>query len=411
MIIFYYKFFISIALSVIVFFMTIRQYFINDFGSKSPKKFFFGLLILFRIIPFIIIYILFGLDTHSDVPIFYQSAIGALKGGFVYKDFQTVYSPLFPYVSAILLPIWNDAKAIVLTMIGIEAFAIYLTMSSARSIDRFYKMAIYFALPSGFVFSVIGGQEDIWMWCMLALILYYQKGFSNLFLIGVLLGLGLLITKFLFLLLFLPVLLYHKKWGPIFGGLLLVGVSSCFILYTQTGWGFLAPINEANSPRSPNLWSLVHTVSNGSTPFGPSYLNWFGLITILTYSIYLALKYRSKLDFQVYIQGIFCQLFIWLMLIQQSSYANYAFVFMLPFLFFVDLKSKFDLAVLLILNILLVIQPTFWWSNGQFRIQQISELANPIYFFGFLMEFMIITGLFWMMIRVGEQMKRFSQPA
>lgn len=76
-----------------------------------------------RLVPFVVIYLLMGIDPHSDVPLFYDAASHALRGGVVYRDFWSLYSLLFAYVTALPLLIWHGLKSIVLLMVIIQGTA------------------------------------------------------------------------------------------------------------------------------------------------------------------------------------------------------------------------------------------------------------------------------------------------
>lgn len=405
MIIIFIKLALAILLSVFSFGLSTQKVLIESFVAKNRSVFFLTSFLLLRIVPFYLVYIIFDFLPTSDVPIFYESAQGAIKGGFVYKDFQTVYSPLFPYLIAVILPFWNSTKAIVLILILFEMIAVYLTYKLSDSNNKSVKMLYYLSLPTGMVFSVLGGQEDVLMWGFIAAILLIFQYFNSNFFIGILLGFALLFTKFLFILILPAFLLYSKKWKYFLSGISLIGLSSLCILYHYSGMGFLGPLNEANIARTPNIWSFFHTLSNGLTPYGQKYINWLGLILIEALVIFISLRYRLIHSFKSYIQGIFIQLFVFLMIVQQSSYSNYAYVFILPLIFYIDFDKNSEMIFFLILNILLVIQPAIWWRNGLPYIHSYVDLLDPIKFMLFLMELYILAGLFWIMVKVDQKIK------
>lgn len=155
MTIIFIKLVLAILLSVFSFGLSTQKVLIESFAANNRSVFFVTSFLLLRIVPFYLVYILFDFSPTSDVPIFYESAQGAINGGFVYKDFQTVYSPLFPYLIAVILPFWSSTKAIVLILILFEMIAVYLTDKLSDSNNKSVRMLFYLALPSGMVFSLV----------------------------------------------------------------------------------------------------------------------------------------------------------------------------------------------------------------------------------------------------------------
>ncbi|MHA8050987.1 hypothetical protein V7S79_07710 [Aquirufa sp. ROCK-SH2] len=405
MTIIFVKMAVAVLLSIFSFIILTQKVLIESLASKNRTFFFVSSFTLLRILPFYLVYIFFNFSPTSDVPIFFDSAKGALNGGFVYRDFQTVYSPLFPYLISIILPFWYHSKAIVLVLILFELVAVYLTYILSNDEYKYVKILFYLSLPTGLVFSVLGGQEDILMWGFISVVLLVFQGRKRHFLSGVLLGFGCLFTKFLFILIIPAFLLYLKKWKTFLIGMSMVGLISFYVLYHNSGFAFLGPLNEANIPRTPNLWSFLHTITNGISPFGQKYLNWIGLIFIELLVITISLRYKKIHSLPLFIQGVFIQLFVFLMIIQQSSYANYAYVFILPLIFYIEFDSFLERSFFLGLNILLVIQPAIWWRNGLPYINSYVDLMNPIKLILFLMEIYILLGLFWIMLKVDKKSK------
>jgi len=114
---------------------------------------------MLRLVPFVIIYLVLGEEARWDVAMFYDSVQGALAGGWVYRDFDTAYSPLFPYIIALPVLIWNSGKAIILFMILVEGLVLRATMQWSRHPESLYIAILYLLLPSPFVYSVLGVKK------------------------------------------------------------------------------------------------------------------------------------------------------------------------------------------------------------------------------------------------------------
>lgn len=380
-----------------------KRNFIQRLAEKYSALFFFGVFCIFRLIPFLLIYIVFQFDTTSDVPIFYDSAKMAIEGNFVYRDFQTSYSPLFPYLIGLIVPFWQSSKSIVLILILLEAIFVWACTNLFHLNKPHFKSLVYYSLPSTFIFSILGGQEDILMWGFLSLlILMYLKN-RNVILVGIIGGLVLLLTKFIFILILPGIVFYFKGFKEqckVLLGLASIGIPTFVILYHYSHWGFLWPLTEANVPRNPNLWSFFHTVSGGLSPYGPRYLNWLGLAFIEILLSYVILKYRNTISFESFLPAAFVLVYIWLMLVQQSSYANYSYAYLLPLVFMLNWESTKEFYFFLAINFFFAVQPAIWWRNGLVNIQGLHELTEPLKLVLFVMEVFLIGGMIWMMQKV-----------
>lgn len=402
--IFWYKLLISICLALGLFLL---RYFENDILKKVDIRLFshfFLSFLLFRILPFVFIYLILDFDTTSDVNIFFSSALSAIHGGIVYRDFVTVYSPLFPYISGILLSVWSSPKAIVLMMLIVESIIMWGTIKLFRHRNVTICSLIYYLLPTTIIFSVLGGQEDIWMWGGVVTAIHLKKKYKNDFWLGIGLAVGLLASKLIFVLILPGFFLLVNKRAQLLIGFALVFIPIVSLIFYYVGWELLSPVNEANIPRTPNLFSLIRPLLNGKLPFGLSIFNWLGLIVNLAIGvIWIILRWKKSSINQPFVE-LFIITFVLLMLLQQSSYSNYAFIFMMPFVYyFYESLNRFEWYYFLFLNILLVIQPALWWHNGLFYINNTNDLQRPLFFTEYIMEIFIIVGL------VGILRKLFKQ--
>ena len=160
----YEKLSIALILLTLIFFCFKYKSKIEDSTKYSDRTFFLICFLLLRVLPVVAIYLFLGFKAHSDVPMFYDAALSALKLKFVYRDFQTAYQPLFPYITALPLLFWNSAEAIVFEMIMIEGLILWFCFKNISISDKRFKILTYLLLPGPFVLSVFGGQEDVWMW-------------------------------------------------------------------------------------------------------------------------------------------------------------------------------------------------------------------------------------------------------
>ena len=190
----YNKAYISVILCLLAFFaFKFRVKIEGIFQDLGTLKSFGLLAFICRILPFLIVYVYYGYDAQSDVQIFWKSAQHASKLELVYRDFDSVYSPFFAYITALPLYLWDNARAVTLLMILIELLVLWLTMRtypSENQASTLFKSLIYLLLPAPYIFCVLGGQEDIWMWGFACLVVFaWQRKKSDL-LLGIITGLG-----------------------------------------------------------------------------------------------------------------------------------------------------------------------------------------------------------------------------
>jgi hypothetical protein len=377
--------------------------------SKHPL-FSFGLVFsLLRLLPFLIIFIWVGFEPRSDVPMFFESARAAQQGLFVYRDFESAYSPLFAYFTALPLYCWYSPEAIILLMIVIEGFCLWFTYRYFNTQSALFYSLIYLLLPAPFVLVVLGGQEDLWMWAFVLWAIWASRKPNFELGLGVILGLGLLSTKALFVLLLPGVFLFVNHRFKLVVGLLLVGIPALLVMYWQSGLLFLSPIQQANDPRTPNIWSILHPLTDGLIPLGPKYLNWIGLLSILTLSSFMGLRMRQRVAFGSFFPVYFIVTYVWLMVIQQSSLANYAYIYLMPLLFWHSrLQSTVHWFTLCLFNVVVVIQPPVWWGLGMPCFHTLAELTKPVHLLEFILEILLVLCLIKFLV---ELYPRITAPA
>lgn len=397
----YNKAYISLTLGLLAFLAFKYRVKLQDLFQHLGTLKSFGLLaFLCRILPFLIVYVFYGFDAQSDVQIFWKSAQQASRLELVYRDFDSVYSPFFAYITALPLYFWDTARAITLLMILIELLVLWLTMKTYPSENQpstIFKTLIYLLLPGPYIFCVLGGQEDIWMWGFACLVVYaWQRKKSDLVL-GIITGLGLLTTKAFFIL-FLPLLFLKVKDKVRFiVGNALVGIPVLLILYIWGGDSFLMPVRLAQDPMAVNMWSVINPLiwDYGITN-NIKLLNWIGLCIILGVALWQAIKSKD-LDIQDFIPKIWIIIFGVMMIVQIGAYANYIFIFSMPLLFCFDFfKNKTFLILTFIFQGFATVQPSFWFRIGK-PFLRFDNLLGPKFAIEYALEIVVFIGvIYWL---------------
>ena len=397
----YNKAYISITLCLLAFFaFKFRSKLEAFFQNIGTLKTFSLLAFLCRILPFIIVYIYYGYDAQSDVQIFWKSAQHAAKLELVYRDFDSVYSPFFAYITALPLYFWDTARAVTLLMILVELLVLWLTMKTYPSENQpstLFKALIYLLLPGPYIFCVLGGQEDIWMWGFACLVVYaWQRKKSDLVL-GIITGLGLLTTKAFFILLLPLLLLKVKNKVNFIAGNALVGIPVLLVLYYLGGDSFLMPIRLAQDPMAVNMWSIINPLiwDYGITK-DIKILNWIGLFIILGIALWQTFK-SQNLDIQKFIPKIWIIIFGVMMIVQIGAYANYIFIYSMPLLFCFDFfKNKTFLILTFIFQGFATVQPSFWFRIGK-PFLRFDNLLGPKFAIEYALEIVVFAGvIYWL---------------
>ena len=127
-----------------------------------------------RLALFIVVYLVRGESVTSDVGDFYYAEGRAiLDGAVLYRDVTTSYAPLFPFILAGVLSLWDTAKAIVLFAIVLEVLSVPLWLRVGR--QHFEEPVVrgaallYAAAPVPLVNVALNGQNQVWISLLLAI--------------------------------------------------------------------------------------------------------------------------------------------------------------------------------------------------------------------------------------------------
>lgn len=141
----------------------------------SPRRFDRGLLVALaasRLALFALVFVVAHIPARGDVPVYYlPEARSVLHGLMPYRDFESSYGPLHPYMDSVILRLWNSPLALILFAILIEMTTLRLFLTIARMLfsDRRTRLAglLYLANPLSLQFVAIDGHDNV----LLALLL------------------------------------------------------------------------------------------------------------------------------------------------------------------------------------------------------------------------------------------------
>ncbi|NBA75130.1 hypothetical protein GOQ04_06205 [Emticicia sp. ODNR4P] len=407
----YNKTYLSLSLCLIAWLAFRFRPQIESFFDRIGKTASFSLLaFIFRILPFLVVYVYYGFDAQSDVQIFWRSAQKAKELGIVYRDFPSLYSPLFAYVTAIPVVFWDTARAVTLLMIIIELLILLLTMRTYRNGlsngEILFKTLIYLCFPAPFIFCVIGGQEDIWMWGFACLMVWaWLKGKSD-FILGVIVALGLIVTKAFFVLFVPPIFLkLSNRWNFILG-MATLGIPTLAFLYLHGGTAFLMPIQLAQEPMCPNIWSVTYPILGELiAKFNIRILNWIGLFVIIGVSCWQAVKFKN-LELKQFVPFVWLGIFGVMMIFQIGAYSNYIFIYAMPMLFgLVNFEDKKFFVYSFIIQTAAVLQPSLWFRIGKPFYTWVFFLQAK-FTTEYILQLIIFFGIVYWMRYAYQQMKK-----
>ncbi|MDQ6481052.1 hypothetical protein [Dyadobacter sp. LHD-138] len=347
--------------------------------NKSVRVSLISGWVLFRLIPFIAVYLIANITPTSDVLGFWDEGSKASMGQVVYRDFWSPYSPLYAYFLGIWLKIWYSPKMIVLTMAVMDGVALWISWHFFRPFQSrgafLFKALMYLILPGSLVLCIVGAQEDVWMWLFVVLAYLVRERTVRVEWYAVILGIGLLMTKAIFVLILVPLFLIEKQKIRFLIPMVIIGILSLGILYPLVGLEFMQPMDEAKVLRAPNILSIINPWFFDGIGVGEKFWNWVGLVTSVGLATLAAFRLQHA-DFRIMLSRVWVVLYATMMVIQQSAYSNYIFLFLIPLVFYIiDWTSSKQVILLLIFNILCVVHPSYWWRLGMPRYLSPSDIT------------------------------------
>jgi hypothetical protein len=336
--------------------------------KPTPASVLTAAWVILRLLPFIAVYLIANMEPTSDVNGFWDEASKASMGQVVYRDFWSPYSPLYANFLGIWLKLWYSPKMIVLTMAVMDGLALLASYHFFRPFQSqgtfLFRSLLYLLLPGSLVLCVIGAQEDVWMWLFVILAYLVRERTLRVEWYAVILAIGLLMTKAIFVLILVPLFILEKQKIRFLVPMAIIGIISLAILYPLVGFEFLQPLDEAKTLRAPNIPSILNPWFFNSIGVGEKFWNWIGLVASVGLACLAAWRLRNA-DFRVMLSKVWIVLYATMMIVQQSAYSNYIFLFLIPLVFYViDWNNKTQVALLFIFNLLCVVHPSYWWRLG-----------------------------------------------
>ncbi|QRR02900.1 hypothetical protein [Dyadobacter sandarakinus] len=402
--VFYIKLLINLALSIGIIWTISKPGQFARWQRESDRLVFWGSFLIFRIVPWIAIFLVLYEEPRGDIPFFFYKAQAAKSGGFVYRDFWSYHAPLYAYIISIPVWIWHNARAIVLFMVIMETLILWLTYQTYKlRSDRALQLAtVYYMLPAAFMYILVDGQEEVWFWGA-ALLMWrftlrkttgYEVG------LGLIYAATLLTIKVTFIFLLPALLVVVRKPVKMLLVMAAIGLPAVAFLYWQIGDLFLMPIRHTEQLMTPNLFSVTRPLIESFFTIDEkksTLINWVGLLFTVFVPVYIAWKARHRHVNEV-LPGLFIACFVCMMIFQASAMGAYVIAYLMAVLFeIIDIRKTIHIAVLLALNWLTVVQPFVWVYIGQPAYTSFGKLGNPSFLLEYILQILNVLCFLWIL--------------
>lgn len=325
---------------------------------------------------FVILYVVGNAEVTSDVPAYYlPAARSALSGKLPYRDFDTSYAPLFPYVGAGVVALWNSGKAFALLAILLNAAALVVWHSSALAcFDRrtARETSLFYATSGHLLIQSVLGTNQIWIAALLgasALLLVRGRPMAS----GLTQALAICTTKVLAAL-FWPALWICSARRLRWVAPALLASAGVYAAFGFAGADLLDPIRREGDLISPgNLPYLLSPVLTAARLSVPPVLDALAAAALAASTVWLYVRVRKLSAEQrpsLLLAGLALTGFIF-MLVSKKSFTGYAVFFMYPAIAVLVLGTsslRVRVGFLLLFNVLLAGEPSLWFHLGGNRL-------------------------------------------
>jgi len=323
---------------------------------------------------FVGLYLIGHQEVTSDVPGYYLPAAHAvLAGKLPFRDFMLSYAPLFPYVGAALVGIWDSGKMFALFAILVNAVALILWhRMGCLCLDRqtARQSTVVFATSGHLLLQALLGTNQVWIGAALAasaLLIVMDRPVTSGLLQAVAAG-----TTKLLVPLFWPVLWIctGRRWRWL--AMALLPVAALYAAFAGAGADVFYPLRfEGNLITSGNLPYLLDpwlglADAAKRVLFDAALLGALGATTLWLFVRIRPLTTQQRaaaLPAALALTGVV------FLLMSKKSYTGYAVFVMYPIAAVLGIglrKWRARVGFLLAFNTLLATEPSLWFHLGGF---------------------------------------------
>lgn len=318
-------------------------------------------------------------DLSDASGYYYPTAVEALGGKLVYRDFPSSYAPLFSYLGALCVALWNDPRVFCLVAIVLHALGLRVWLGGATGrVDAtaLRRAAALVAVNGHLLVNVLVGQNQTWVAAFVALsaaLAWRGRAFAS----GAALGAGLASVKLLaivFAASLWPAAARRVPWLLGFA-LVTLGVYGAFAI---AGADVLMPLRvEGLLATSGNLAFLLSAF--GLDPGGPAGLALTAAGAVLGATIAWRALAKPPPNAARTLTNTALVLLL-LLLFSRKAYATYLVLALFPLCFMVASAARRRVRVAyLTLAVLAPIEPSLWFRWFQQRDLRVlwTDLSGP----------------------------------
>lgn len=335
------------------------------------------------VVLFVGLYVIAHREVTSDVANFYLPPARLTLGGQIpLRDFQSSYAPLFPFVGAAIISVWNSGKAFVLVDIGLNALTLILWHAIAsRHADQksARESTILFASSGNLLLQVLLGTNQVWIAaCFAASAWLLVRGGSGRS--GLLQGIAVGTIKILTLL-YWPAfwICAPQRWRWLAGAIPVAVL--IYAVFTALGVDLLYPLRfEGNLVTSGNLPYLLEPLVGAAEPLRNRIFDALALLALLGSIAWLYVRARSLpvRDRPQLVSACIALTGVVFMLVSKKSFAYYSVFFMYPAILMVvrGMPGRAGrIAFLLLFNVLVSAEASLWFHLKAFGAADVSLSA------------------------------------
>jgi len=341
-------------------------------------------LAFLRVVVFVVLYMVMNLTPQSDNTVYYSEARAALTGGLIYRDFGSSYGPLFTYMDAAAVYLWDSPKSIVLFAIVIEIATFPLWMylarrafdeTTCRSASLLYLLS---PLPL-FAVGVTGQNQSLGAaYLAIAILLLINQRDA---LAGLVMGLAIPGVKFL-MALFAPITwAFSRQKLNFLITWLIFPIGVCAILWfahADPTVPFQIQVNDQTSGNLPFFAGLL-----GANATSSAVRRCFDLFTLISLAtVFLLHAFRTKTSEGAWLVNLCSVVGLTFMLCSKKSYTTYLVLFYFPLCISVA-RAGFSVASAVqfgIFNCIATLEPSLsfrWITNlSEAKIPSVAFLSR-----------------------------------
>jgi hypothetical protein len=318
---------------------------------------------------FVVIYLIWRWPVLSDVSDFYYpQSVSAWHGGLWNADFESMYSPLFPYVGAALFALWNDLRIFVLVALCVDTVGIWFWHTLLRRCvtrEDALNISMCYALSAPVILNSLVGQQQVWIGTALAISIWLLLAKDSPAKSGIVQGITLCVTKVL-VGLFWPVLFgaSRRRWTWLAAAMMFPLCTAA--LFMSLGSDLLLGLRyEQQLVTSGNVLYYVEFLLR----VGKSYYYLYDTFTVfclLGVSSLIVIQLRGRYtEITAMVLSAVALILVTLLIVSKKSYSNYlSFAYCaVLFVLYSNVPRIFYWCAFFLFSVLASAAPSLWFFN------------------------------------------------